>query len=75
MFGLRILRNFAVLAILTGAVLASTPRPAAAQGWCYFSRFTCSSHTTGCHFCGGSTRCCYISCYDTLYHRYCSEIL
>jgi hypothetical protein len=69
MFALRILRNFGVLAILTVTILASAPRAAAA--WCIFSRFVCGPHTTGCHFCGGSTRCCYVSCYDTLNHRYC----
>lgn len=73
---LRILRNLAVLVILTVAGLALTSRPAAAQSFCgciFFRYQRCSTHTTGCHFCGGSTRCCYTTCYDTLYHRCCSN--
>jgi probable HAF family extracellular repeat protein len=41
---------------------------------CGFSRYKCPiGHTTGCHECGGSTRCCYVECYDTIHHRDCTE--
>jgi hypothetical protein len=69
---LRILRNLAVLAILAVGGLALTPRPAAAAVCACYPRVPlCSSHTTGCRFCGGSTRCCFTVCYDTLYRRCC----
>jgi probable HAF family extracellular repeat protein len=41
---------------------------------CVFSRYKCPvGHTTGCHECGGSTRCCFVECYDTIHDRYCTE--
>jgi hypothetical protein len=71
----RILRNFAVLAILTVIVFASTPRAATAQGLCVFSRFRCSGYATKCSYCGGGDRCCWLSCYDPINHRYCIIII
>jgi hypothetical protein len=71
---LHILRNLAVLVILAVGGLVLTPRPAAALacGCNYFYPY-CSKYTTGCVFCGGSTRCCYYACYDTLYRRCCKR--
>ena len=67
-----ILRNLAVLVILTVGGLGFTPPPdPELLCVCSFPRYKCSNRTTGCHHCGGSTRCCYVACYDTLYHRCC----
>jgi hypothetical protein len=72
MFALRILRNISVLAILTAAVLTSTPRSATAQSSCLFLP-KCIGPTTACHYCsGGSTRCCTFTCYDWTYRRLCN---
>jgi hypothetical protein len=71
MFVLRIIRDFAMLAILAVAVLVSTPPTASAQV-CIYSIFRCSGYTTGCQFCCPLCRC-VISCYDRLFHRYCCK--
>ena len=57
---LRILRNVAVLVILTVAVLSLNPRPMAAQSTCRPLGWVCGIYTSKCcpgSLCGGN-RCC-----------------
>ncbi len=78
---LRILRNLAVLAILTVGGLGLTPRPAAITCNCQPCAPLCSSHVTGCKYCYCPLLGCgtcrghgvYVTCYDTYYHRCCQK--
>jgi hypothetical protein len=69
---LRILRNLAVLVILTVGVLAMTPRPAMAILCpCAGSAATCSVRVSECHLCKGKRGCRYTVCFDFLLRRCC----
>lgn len=68
---LRILRNLAVLVILTVAVLSLNPRPVAAQSSCQPLGASCTSSSQCCtgSFCGWRHSCC-----DKPYHgQYCNS--
>ena len=56
-----------------GDDIASYFSRSAPQCGCTNPRYYCTGHTTGCHLCGGSTRCCYTECYDTLRKRCCKR--
>jgi hypothetical protein len=70
---LRILRNLAVLVILTVGVLAMTPRPAMAILCpCAGSGATCGVRLSECPLCKGKRGCRFTVCFDILNRRCCT---
>jgi hypothetical protein len=71
---LRILRNLAVLVILTVGGLALAPRPSTAVPLCPCAGsagYSCGFARIGCHICKGKQGCRYYVCYDLRAQRCC----